>query len=234
MQAGTFSRRWSGMIVVAAMALSFAIGAAQNKDDLNAVISAMNSKAAAFKNVQADFEWETYNAAIKEKDPDVQTGKSYFRRKGNDLAAKLDVKAPHPKQLLYKDGVVSFYEPTPNRITERDVGKNKADVDAAMSLGFGGRGDDLLKAYDVQFAGWEVLDDVRAAKLELVSKNPHGAFSKALIWIDPERDIALQQQFFSTSGDYRLIRYHKIKYNGGVSDNDFILHTHGKPEIVTQ
>jgi len=222
------------MIVVAAMALSFATGGAQNNDDLSTVTAAMNRNAAAFKNVQADFEWETYNAALKEKDPDVQTGKSYFLRKGTDLAAKLDVTAPTPKQVLYKDGVVSFYEPKPNRITKRDVGNNKADVDAAMSLGFGGRADDLLKAYDVKFAGWEVLDGVRTAKLELVNKNPHGAFSKAVIWIDPERDVALQQQFFSSSGDYRLIRYHNVKFNRGISDNEFKLHTHDKPEVVTQ
>lgn len=220
--------------VVALLAVSFAAGATQTKDDLNTVIAAMNRNAAAFKNVQADFEWETYNAALKEKDPDVQTGKSYFRRKGNDLAAKLDVKSPTPKQVLYKDGVVSFYEEKPNRITKRDVGNNKADVDAAMSLGFGGRGDDLLKAYDVTFAGWEDLDNVRTAKLELANKNPHGAFSKAVIWIDPLRDIALQQQFFSTSGDYRLIRYHIKIFNGGMSDSEFKLHTHGKPEVVTQ
>jgi outer membrane lipoprotein-sorting protein len=221
-------------VVVALMALSFGIGVPQNKDDLSTVVAAMNRNAAAFKDVQADFEWETYNAALKEKDPDIQTGKSYFRRKGNDLAAKLDVKSPTPKQVLYKNGVVSFYEAKPNRITKRDVGKNKADVDAAMSLGFGGRGDDLLKAYDVTFAGWENLDQVRAAKLELVNKNPNGAFSKAVIWIDPEKDIALQQQFFSSSGDYRLIRYHNVKYNGGMSDSDFKLHTHDKPEVVTQ
>src|SRR5262249_28687037 len=238
MQAGIRTRYWRMALFAAAIAasvsLSFSIGLAQGKDDLGDVIAKMNARAAAFQNVQADFEWETYNAVMKQKDPDTQTGRSYFRRQGHDLTAMLDVQKPTRKQLLYKDGEVSFYEPNVNRISKRAVGKNKADVDAAMSLGFGGRGDDLLKAYDVKWMGWEDLDGVRTAKLELVNKNPQKAFTRAIIWLDPERDIALQQQFFTASGDYRLIRYHKIKYNGKISDGDFKLRTHGSPEIITQ
>jgi len=228
---GTIRIGFVANILVACLVLSLT-ALAQSTDDLSTVIAKMNAKAAAFQNVQADFEWETYTSVVKEKD--LQTGKSYFRRHGGDLDAKLDVTDPTPKQLLYKDGVVSFYEPKVNRITRRPVGKNKADVDAAMSLGFGGRGDDLLKAYDVKWMGWEDLDGVRTAKLELVNKNPQKAFTRAIIWLDPERDIALQQQFFTASGDYRLIRYHKIKYNGKISDGDFKLRTHGSPEIITQ
>jgi outer membrane lipoprotein-sorting protein len=232
MRARKYKRRWAALVAALALSLSMlnAAGAAQGNDDLSAVIAAMNRKADSFKNVAADFEWETYTSVVKEKD--LQKGRSYFRREGHDLAAKLDVTEPNPKQLLYKDGVVSFYEPKINRVTKREVGKNKADVDAAMSLGFGGTGDDLLRSYDVKFEAWEVLDGVHTAKLELVSKNPQKAFSKAVIWIDPERDIAVQQQFFNQE-DYRLIRYRNIKLNGRL-DDVFKLRTKGTPEIVTQ
>src|SRR5262245_24922883 len=206
------NQRWATLIIAAIAVLGSArgdaIGVSQAKDDLSAVIAAMNNKAAGFQNLQADFEWETYTSVVQEKD--LQKGKSYFRRQGHDLSAKLDVTDPTPKQLLYKDGVVSFYEPKINKVTKREVGKNKADVDAAMSLGFGGTGDDLVKAYDVKFLSWEVLDGVRTAKLELASKNPQKAFTRAIIWIDPERDIAVQQQFFNKD-DYRLIHYRNIK-----------------------
>lgn len=232
MRARKYKRRRAALVAALALSLSLlnAAGAAQGNDDLSAVIAAMNRKAGSFKTVAADFEWETYTSVVREKD--LQNGKSYFRREGHDLAAKLDVTDPTPKQLLYKDGVVSFYEPTINRVTKREVGKNKADVDAAMSLGFGRTGDDLLRSYDVKFVSWEVLDGVRTAKLELVSKNPQKAFSKAVIWIDPERDIAVQQQFFNKE-DYRLIRYRNIKLNGRL-DDVFKLRTKGTPEVVTQ
>lgn len=216
-------------------------GTAQNNSDLNSVIAAMNSKSAGFKNVAADFDWETYNAALAaiEKDKyknEIQTGQSYFRRSGKDsknVEVMLDIKEPTPKQLLYRKGILRIYEPNINRITERAVGENKSEVDAAMSLGFGGRGDELLKSYDVKWLGWETVDGIRAAKMELAGKTPglQKAFSRAVIWIDPDRNVAVQQQFFQ-GDDYRLTRYRKITINGDVSDKNFKLNTKDSPEIV--
>ena len=60
-------------------------------------------------------------------------------------------------------------------MTERDVSKNKSDVEAFLSLGFGARGDDLLRDYDVKMAGWETVDGVKTAKLELAAQEPEDA-----------------------------------------------------------
>ena len=208
-------------------------------DELKAVLAQMNQGAANFKSFQADFEWETFDKLIKETE--VQKGQAYFRRKGNDLQALFNFNAASggreslSKQALYKDGKISLYEPRINRITEREVGKNKSDVDAFMSLGLGGRGDDLAASFAVTWQGWETVEGVKTAKLEVTGKAPsiQKVFSKAVLWIDPERDIALQQQFFlGTSGDYRLTRYHNIKFNDKVSENAFRLKTTGTPEIV--
>ena len=234
------------LAAVALLVAAFTLGAAlkicagQGGDDLNAVIAAMNSKAAGFRNVAADFDWETHNAVMAklgEKD-ELQTGQSYFRRSGkdsNDVDAMLDIQEPTPKQLLYRGskGIVQIYEPKINRITERAVGNSKSDVDAFMSLGFGGRGDELLKNYDVKWLGWETVDGVRAAKMELTGKTPalQKAFTRAVIWIDTQKNVAVQQQFFQ-GDDYRLTRYRNIKVNGDVSDKNFKLRTKGSPEIV--
>src|SRR5215831_274386 len=209
-------------------------------EELKAVLAQMNQGAAKFQSLQADFDWENFDKLIKETD--VQKGQAYFRRKGKDkdLEALFNFNAASggkeslSKQALYKDGKISLYEPKINRITEREVGKNKADVDAFMSLGLGGRGDDLATSFAVTWQGWETVEGVKTAKLEVTGKSPsiQKVFSKAVLWIDPERDIALQQQFFQTSGDYRLTRYHNIKFNDKVSENVFRLKTTGTPEIV--
>jgi outer membrane lipoprotein-sorting protein len=211
--------------------------AAAPADDLQTVLVQMNQAAPRFNNVQAEFNWETYTAAIKETEH--QNGKSYFRRSGHGLEVMLnfadpDAKEPLDKQLWYKDGKVSIYEPKINRISEREVSKNKSDIDAAMNLGFGGSGDELMKFYDVKWIGWETINGVRTAKMELMGKtaNLQKMFSKAVIWIDPVRDIAIQQQFFQTSEDYRLIRYHNPKFNEKISDSVFKLHTKDNPEKV--
>jgi outer membrane lipoprotein-sorting protein len=236
-------RRWATpAFVTGAVALATvfnAAGATQSSSEgLNTVIAAMNSKAAGFKNVAADFDWLTHNAvnaALKEKD-EVQTGRSYFRRgkDSNDVDAMLDILQPSPKQLLLRKGVVRIYEPNINRITEYTLGKNKSDADAYMSLGFGGRGDQLLKSFHVKWLGWETVDDgIRTAKLELVGKTPglQKAFSRAVIWLDPERNVAVQQQFFQ-GDDYRLTRYHHIKVNDQLPGDAFKLRTKNSPEIV--
>jgi len=207
-------------------------------EELKAVLAQMNQGAAKFQSLQADFEWENFDKLIKETE--VQKGQAYFRRKGKDLEALYNFNAASggkeslSKEALYKDGKISLYEPKINRITEREVGKNKSDVDAFMSLGLGGRGDDLAASFAVTWQGWETVEGVKTAKLEVTGKSPsiQKVFSKAVLWIDPERDIALKQQFFQTSGDYRLMRYHNIKFNDRVSENVFRLKTTGTPEIV--
>jgi len=238
--------KWAALVLfltsLAPLTVLNASGTGQSSDDLNTVIAAMNSKAASFKNVSADFDWETHNAAMAaiEKDKyknEVQTGQSYFRRSGKDVEIMLDILEPNqafPKQLLYRKGTLRVYEPGTNKITEHAVGNSRSDVDAGLSLGFGGRGDDLLKSYSVKWLGWEKVDGIRTGKMELAGKTPglQKAFTRAVIWIDPERNVAIQQQFFQEEGDYRLTHYRKITVNGDVSDENFKLRTKPSPEIA--
>jgi outer membrane lipoprotein-sorting protein len=216
-------------------------------DDLQSVLAEMNAKAESFKSAKADFEWITYTKLVDEKD--TQTGQIYFRRSGGDVDMALHVAAPAAKQVVpkdgvaapaakqvvYKDGKVSMYEPKIDQLTEHIVSKNKADTDALLSLGFGGRGDDLLKNFEVKMIGWETVDKVRTARLELVPKDAElkTKFSKLDMWVDPVRNVPLQQQwFFEPSGDYKLAHYRDIKVNSHVSDDDFRLKTTSKTKVV--
>ncbi len=213
--------------------------AAKPPDELKAVLAKMNQSAPNFKSLQADFDWETFDKLIKVTE--VQKGHAFFRKQGSDLetlynfnAASGNGKETLAKQALYKGGLFSLYDVRINQITQREVGKYKSDVDAFMSLGLGGRGDELARSFTVDWQGWETVDGIKTAKLEVTGKSPsiQKVFSRAVLWIDPERDIVVQQQFFQTSGDYRLIRYHNIKFNEKMPDNTFRLKTTGKPEIV--
>jgi outer membrane lipoprotein-sorting protein len=53
------------------------------------------------------------------------------------------------------------------------------------------------------------------------------------LWIDPERDVLLKQQFFERSGDYRLAHYSNMKLNQKVSEEVFHLKTNGNTKTVT-
>jgi outer membrane lipoprotein-sorting protein len=192
--------------------------------ELETVLSEMDKSAATFKAAQADFEWDNYQKVVDETDK--QTGNVVFRRSNGNVEAMFKITAPAPKEILYNNGVLYLYEQKIDQVTEHKA-ENKADVEAYLSLGFGARGHDLLKNYDVKMAGWETIDGVKTAKLELVAKavNVRNMFSQFVLWIDPQRDFPIKQQVFSPSGDYWLSHYTNIKLVSKVPDSAFHLDT---------
>ena len=166
---------------------------------------------------------------------DVQKGRIYFRRDPKGVEAAFNLTFPAPKQVVFKDGMLNMYEPKIDQLTERDVSKNKAEVESFLSLGFGARGDDLKKSYDVTLGGWETIDGVKTARLELVPKSQSvlNNIQRIVLWIDPARGISVQQQFFQPSGDYRLAKYSDIQLNEKISDDVFKLKTTGKTQFVS-
>ncbi|HLW54895.1 MAG TPA: hypothetical protein VKW06_18815 [Candidatus Angelobacter sp.] len=189
--------------------------------DLASVLNDMDEASSRFKSARAEVRLVQYTAVVKEKD--VQSGEIFFRRKGHQTEVALWIEKPHPKRAVVKDDKVTFIDERTKQVTERELGNNKQDVEAVMNLGFGGRGRDLQKEYDVSLSGWETLDGVNVARLELVAKSERlrRLFTKLVLWIDPTRDVALQQQRFETSGDYQLTHYSSIKLSANIPDDKF-------------
>jgi outer membrane lipoprotein-sorting protein len=200
---------------------------------LEKVLTAMDQQAASFHNAQADFVWDQFTKVVN--DHDLQQGVIYFRRAGGkgDLQMAADIKEP-AKQVLYDGHDVKLYEPRVDRITEYSAGNNKSDVESFLVLGFGGRGHDLSKAFDVKYSGTENVMGVNAAKLDLTPKaqKVKNMFDHIILWIDPARGISVQQQFISRDGDYRLAKYTNIVLNGKIPDDAFKLKTTSKTTTV--
>jgi outer membrane lipoprotein-sorting protein len=205
---------------------------ANSGNDLSTVLVKMNQSAAGFKSAQGDFEYVTYQKLVDDKF--TQNGHIYFRRTDKGVDAAFDIEGAAPKQVVYKNGKLQIYEKKINQVTERIVDKNKSDVEAFLSLGFGASGKDLLRDYDVQMDGWETIGGVKTAKLDLTPKSEklRRTYSKIVLWIDPEKDVLEQQQFFEPSGDYRLAHYTNMKLNGNISNDKFNLKTSGKVTTV--
>jgi outer membrane lipoprotein-sorting protein len=202
--------------------------------NLESVLAKMNQTSTGFKSAQGDFEFETYQKLVDEKD--TQKGRIYFRKTTKTgVDAAFDIEGRAPKQVVYTDGKLRVFEKKINQVTERAVGKNKSDVEAFLSLGFGATGAELQRDYEVKLDGWEMVDGVQTAKLDLTPKNEKllQTYNKILLWIDPERDVLLKQQFFERSGDYRLAHYTNMKLNGKISDEVFRLKTNGNTKTVT-
>lgn len=200
--------------------------------DLKSVLAEMNKAAATFRTAQADFEWDQYQRVVEEHD--LQKGRIYFKRTKSGVDAAVNVVSPEPKQVVFKDGKLSLYQAKIDQVTEYKASSNRADVESFMSLGFGASGDDLAKNFEMKMDGWETVDGVRTAKLDLVPKKEKmkASVNRVLLWMDPEKNVSLKQQFFEPSGDYRLTHYTNIKLNAKFSNDVFELKTTSKTRIV--
>ncbi|MFZ1134740.1 MAG: outer membrane lipoprotein carrier protein LolA [Candidatus Korobacteraceae bacterium] len=212
--------------------LLFAATLAAHAQNLEAVLNSMDKAAADFKTAQTDFVWDQYQKVVDEHD--IQKGTMYFRRQGGDVQMAADITSPDKKYVLFSDGKVSVYLPKAAQVTEYNAGKNKADFETFLVLGFGGRGHDLTNSFDVKYAGMEQVQGINAAKLELAPKSQKvsNMFQIITLWIDMARGVSVQQLFNERSGDYRLAKYNNIKLNEKLSNDVFKLKTSGKVTYV--
>ena len=213
--------------------------------DLDTVLKKMDAVAATFRSTQATFEWDAYEKVIDEVD-DYETGVISYRRTGkeNEIEMMAEVKMagpnlqsvkPAPKFVLYGDGKVRMYQPKIDQVTEIDLSKHP-DFASYVVLGFGGSGQNLQKVFDVTYAGPETINGVATAKLQLVPKSEkaRNMYKQILLWIDLDKGISVQQQFFQPDGNYRLAKYTNIQVNGKkIPDEVFKLKTTSKTQTVS-
>jgi len=201
---------------------------------LDKVLSQMDSAADKFHTTEASVVWDQFQKIVDEHEE--QKGTVYFRRAGKEIQMVADITEPDQKYVLFNGEKVQVYQPRIDQVTVYDTGKNRNAFESFLVLGFGGRGHDITKSFDVKYLGNESVDGVEAAKLDLVPKaaNVRNNVDHIILWIDPARGVSVQQKFFfGTSGDYRLAKYSGIKMNEKISDSVFKLKTTGKTKIVS-
>lgn len=204
-----------------------------NSGGLERVLAAMDKAATGFRSAEADFVWDQFQKVVN--DHDIQKGKVYFRRQGQEIQMAADINEPAKKYVIFSGGKVQVYQPGINQITEYNVAKNRAELESFLVLGFGGSGHDLLKQYEANYLGRDEAQGVDAEKLQLIPKSVkvRNNVERILLWIDPARGISVQQQFFEPSGDYRLTKYSDIQLNQKIPDAVFKIKTDGKTKIVS-
>lgn len=216
---------------------------------LDAVLKQMDTASAGFKSEQANFRWDIYEKVVKETT--WQCGTIYFVRKGNATEMGLKV-APSATQscsgeasatvtgtrtLAYKGGELQMFEPATNHLTIFHAGNNQSQYENFLTLGSGGSGRDLSKAWNITLQGTEAISDgvktYNVVKLDLVAKDPanRNMFSHITIWVDPTLGISLKQQFFTASGDYRTTYFDHIRYNQKVNEGAFSIKTNKDTQV---
>lgn len=203
----------------------------QNPKDaqLNTVLREMNAASTHFRSATADFVRDNYTAVVGTHEK--KSGNIAFRRVHSSTEMMLHITSAGNQQVLYKDGVLDYYEPNLHQETIMPAGKNRDMAESLLTLGFGSSGSQLMDAWQVTFEGWDTIDGVKVAKLNLVSKNQSlrdKYYSHIMIWIDPVHSIAYKQELFSPSdspsmADVSTVTYSDIRYNVSVPDSLFKL-----------
>src|SRR5208282_5447267 len=207
--------------------------------ELEHVLAQMDLAAKNFRTTEASVVWDQYQKVVNETE--TEKGKIYFRREGGEIQMAADFFEPDKKYVIYSGGKVQVYQPKIDQVNEYNPGKNRADVDSFLVLGFGGGGHDLLKSYEVKFVGLETVNGVAAEKLDLIPKSERfrNNIARILLWIDPALGISVQQKLFEpdtkggSDGDYRLAKYSGIKINQKLPENVFKLNTTRKTRFVS-
>jgi len=188
----------------------------------------MDAASVKFKSAEADFRWDLFERVVKQTTS--QSGSIYFLKDGanTQMGARIDL--PAPKFLEFRDGTLRIFDPGPDHLMTISSKQNEAQVEAFLTLGFGGSGRDLAKAWTISDLGTEPVDGVETAKMDLVPKDPsvHNNCTHIIIWVDASRGISLKQEFFMPSEDTRTSYYSNIRLNQRIDEKKYTIKTDSK------
>jgi outer membrane lipoprotein-sorting protein len=188
---------------------------------LDEVLRQMDTASLKFQSAQADFRWDLYERVVKQTT--TQTGTIYFKKQNGSNVMGAKVESPSIKIIEFRNGVLRLFEPATDHLTTIDATKNKAQLESFLTVGFGGSGKDLAKAWTISDLGDETIDGVQTVKLDLVPKDPsvRNNCTHMTLWVDPVRGIELKQSLYMPSEDYRTAVYTNIKYNQRVDEKPY-------------
>jgi outer membrane lipoprotein-sorting protein len=197
---------------------------------LKSILDQMDAASARFKSAQADVRYDNFTRVVNAHD--IETGTIYIERSGSTEhmgAIFFDVgpdgkPASTPAKIINFDGAtLRIFSPGVNQVDLFKAGANQARYDSFLTLGFGGSGKDLQRAWDITDQGPETIEGVKTEKLDLVSKDPSvkNMFTHITIWIDPARGVSLKQIFFAPNGDNRTATYSNIRLNSHIDQKPY-------------
>ena len=181
----------------------------------------LNASAKDFHSLSADIERTKVTLVVNDRS--TETGDIFVH--GDKML--LEIKAPDPRTILRNGDNLSIYNPGLKRVEEYNLGKNRALVEQFLLLGFGTRGEELEKGYEIAVLREEKLDDHKAAVLELTpkSKAVRSQIAHIQIWLDEGTWLPAQQKFVEAgSGDYSVVRYSHVVRNAYIPDSKFKPH----------
>jgi len=184
----------------------------------SAVRENLDREAKNFHSLSAKMERTKVTVVVN--DHSTESGDIYVR--GDKML--LQIEEPDPRSILRLGDNLYIYNPGLKRVEEYNLGKNRALVDQFLLLGFGTRGSELEKGYDVKLRREERMADQQVVLIDLTPKSPGvlHQISKIQIWLSESTWLPVQQEFYEAgSGDYSIVRYSNVVRNGDIPESTF-------------
>ncbi len=221
-------------VLTMVMALGALAVSGRAQTPLQKLLAQMDAASKQFKSATANFQWDYYEKVVH--DTSTQTGSIYFKRNGTsvDMGAVIlgaDPLNPTAKPsvqtvLQYKGDQLQLFNTGPDQIQVFHAGGNQAQYEEFLTLGFGGSGSDLAKAWNITDLGpSDDFKPLKVEKLDLVGKTPESrkSITHVTVWVDAERGVSLKQVFYQAGGNVRTATYTNIKLNGSVDMGKFAI-----------
>src|ERR1700722_2304399 len=195
---------------------------------LDEVLRQMDAASLKFQSAEANFQWDLYEKVVQQTS--TQKGTIYFKKEAGKTVMGAKLTSPTTKILEYRNGTLTLFDPGTDHETIITPKGNQAQMESFLTLGFGGSGKEMAKAWTISDLGDEVVNGVQTAKLDLVPKDPavRNKCTHMTIWVDPVRGVMLKQSFYMPSEDYRTAVFSDIKYNQSVDTKPYQIKTDSK------
>src|SRR5260370_23420834 len=145
----------SGFSLVAVVGITLGFGSlraeAQGPARLTETIHKLDAASTKFQSAEADVHKDIYERVVRETT--TQVGSIYFVRKGSATQMGAKILPPGARVLEFKDGKFKLYDPGANHLQGFSAADNQAKYESFLTLGFGGSGKDLLKAWTIDDQG---------------------------------------------------------------------------------
>jgi outer membrane lipoprotein-sorting protein len=183
-----------------------------------AVREQLDREAKDFRSLSASMERTKVTVVVNDRS--TETGDIFVR--GDKML--LQFKSPDQRTILRTGDNLYIYNPGLKRVEEYNLGKNRALVEQFLQLGFGSRGSELQKDYEVKVLPEARIDEQPVVVLSLIPKSPQvlHEISKIEIWLSESSWLPVQQEFFEAgSGDYSIVKYSNIVRNADIPESRF-------------
>ncbi len=203
------------------------VGATTQAQANQKLLDQLDAASKRFQNASADVAYDNYTRVVRSDE--IEMGHMFIERAGTSETMGLvltDQGEKSPSLIVnYDGGAVHRYTPGTNQDDVFKAGANQAKIDSFLTLGFGGSGKDLARAWNITDQGAEVIDGVKCEKLDLLSKDQgvKNMYSHVTIWVDPTRGVSLKQMSFAPNGDTHTALYTNIKLNGRIDKKPYAI-----------